>query len=368
MRFDRLMEQLVGVFALLVLAGGALLVTAPFMTALLWGAILTYSTWGPYKRLTAALGGRRFWAALLIVLVILLVFLGPIFYAVFTFSAHAPDIAELLRRRLAEGLPPLPEWLTRVPLAGPRVDEAWNEIAARNPEMVARMREYAGPVLRSVLELALALMHGLVLLALSVVFAFFFYLSGENAATGLLAGMRRVAGERAGYLLGMIGGTVKGVVYGILGTSLAQGILCAVGYWLAGLPSPALLGLATFFLAVVPGGPLLILVPGAIWLVQTGQGGWAVFLIVWGLVVSFLTDNVLKPMLIGKTSDVPFILVMIGVLGGALAFGLLGVFIGPTLLAVANAILRDWATEASARLDMQPVAVDPVPPARQERA
>jgi predicted PurR-regulated permease PerM len=134
---------------------------------------------------------------------------------------------------------------------------------------------------------------------------------------------------------------VKAVVYGILGTSLVQAVFCAAGYWIAGLPSPALLGLATFFLAIIPGGPLLVVVPGAFWLIQSGQTTWAAFLVVWAGVTAIAADNVLKPMMIGKSSHVPLILVLLGVLGGAVAFGLLGVFIGPTLLAVAHAVLRD---------------------------
>lgn len=348
MRLDRLMDQLVGVFAILVLAGGTLLVLAPFFTALLWGAILAYCTWLPYKRLTAAMGGRRVRAALLIVLFISCVLLGPIFYAGFAFFTYVPDSVALLRERFAAGLPPLPDWLTQLPFVGRHIDEAWSGIIARNPEVVARAREFAGPVLLNVLHATLAVVNGLGLLALSVLFAFSFYLGGESATATLTVGMRRIAGpERSHYLLTLVGGTVRGVVYGILGTSFIQAVLCAVGYWIAGLPSPALLGLATFFLAIVPGGPILVIGPGALWLAVNGNGAWAAFLVVWGVVVGISVDNVLKPMLIGKSSHVPFILIMLGVLGGAAAFGFLGVFIGPTLLAVARAVLMDWTAETA---------------------
>lgn len=360
MRFDRLMEQLVGVFALIVLIGGALLVVAPFITALLWGAILAYSTWGPYKRLTAALGGRRAWGALLIVLMILFLLLGPIFYAGFTFATHVDELVAFVQRRFAAGMPALPEWLVRLPLLGPRAAQVWADIGAQNPEVVERLREFSGLAARTGVAAGLAVVHGLGLLALSVVFASFFYLSGENAAAGLLAGMKRIAGERGGYLLALVGNTVKGVVYGVLGTSLVQAVLCGVGYWIAGLPSPVLLALATFFLAVIPGGPLIIVLPGAIWLAQNGDAGWAVFLAIWTLVVGISTDNVLKPVLIGKSSHVPFILIMLGVLGGALAFGFLGVFIGPTLLAVANAVLRDWAAGEPVPQEQETVPIERV--------
>lgn len=342
LKFDRLMEQLAGVLALVVLVGGALVVVAPFMTALLWGAILAFSTYRPYQKLAGALGGRRGIAALLIVLAILLVLIGPVVYAGSAFATRVPDLVGAVQARLGSGTPPLPDWITGLPLVGPRIEDGWEAVAARNPEVVVRLRQMAAPVLGATLSAALSVVQGIGLLILSVLFAAFFYLSGDGLAAALQGAMRRIAGAQAPVLLGLIGGTVKGVVYGILGTSLVQALLCAVGYWIAGLPSPGLLGLLTFFLAVIPGGPLLVVVPGAIWLVQQGEPGWAVFLVVWSLAVAIAVDNVLKPIIIGKSSHVPFILIMLGVLGGAAAFGLLGVFVGPTLLAVAHTVLRDW--------------------------
>jgi predicted PurR-regulated permease PerM len=335
MRFDRLMEHLAGVFALIVLIGGALLVVAPFVPALLWGAVLAFSTWGPYQRITAALGGRRVLATLFMVLLILVVLLGPIFIAGFTFATHIDELIALLQHRFSRGMPPLPEWLLRLPFIGTRAEQLWIDIATQNPEIVARMSQFGKVIAATGLAAAFAVMHGLVLLALSVLFAASFYLGGESAAAGLQAGMRRIAGARGAYLLELVGNTVRGAVYGIIGTSLVQAALCGIGYWIVGLPSPVL--------PILPGGPLVIIVPGAIWLVQNGATGWAIFLVVWALLAGIVTDNVLKPILIGKTSQVPVILIMVGVLGGAIMFGLLGVFIGPTLLAVAHAVLRDWA-------------------------
>lgn len=344
MKFDRLMEQLTGVLALTVLVGGALIVVAPFVTALLWGAIVAFSTYRPFLRLAGALGGRRGVAALLIVLAILVLVIAPVVYACTAFATRVPDLVLAVQTRLASGTPPLPDWLAHLPLVGPRMQEAWEQVAARNPEVVVRLRQLATPVFGAALAAGLSVLQGIGLLILSVLFAAFFYLSGDSLGAALQGAMRRVAGAQAPVLLGLIGGTVKGVVYGILGTSLAQAALCAGGYWLAGLPSPGLLGLLTFFLAVIPGGPLLVVVPGAIWLVQQGEAGWAAFLVGWSLAVAIAIDNVLKPIIIGRSSHVPFILIMLGVLGGAAAFGLLGVFVGPTLLAVAHAVLRDWVS------------------------
>lgn len=361
MKFDRLMEQLTGVLALFVLVGGALIVVAPFMTALLWGAILAFSSYGPYLRLAQALGGRRGIAALLIVLLILLVLIGPVLYAGTAFATRVPELVGAVQARLGAGTPPLPDWITQLPLVGPRIEDGWAAVAARNPEVVVRLRQLAAPVFGAALGAGLAILQGIGLLILSVLFAAFFYLSGDSLADALRGAMRRIAGAQAPLLIGLIGSTVKGVVYGILGTSLVQALLCAVGYWITGLPSPGVLGLLTFFLAVIPGGPLLVVVPGTIWLVQQGASGWAVFLVVWSLAVAIAVDNVLKPIIIGKSSHVPFILIMLGVLGGAAAFGLLGVFVGPTLLAVAHTVLRDWvAVKSEAQV---PAAAAPTPAA-----
>jgi predicted PurR-regulated permease PerM len=271
-----------------------------------------------------------------------------------------PELVLAVQSRLGSGTPPLPDWISQLPLIGPRLEDTWEEIAARNPEVVVRLRQFAAPLLGAALAAGLSVVQGIGLLILSVLFAAFFYLSGDSLGAGLRGAMRRIAGAQEPVLLALIGGTVKGVVYGILGTSLAQALLCAAGYWIAGLPSPGLLGLATFFLAVIPGGPLLIVVPGAIWLVQQAEPGWAVFLVVWTLAVGIAIDNVLKPIIIGRSSHVPFILIILGVLGGAAALGLLGVFVGPTLLAVAHAVLRDWVAVKSGMPSAAPAA--PVAP------
>lgn len=349
-KFDRLMEQLAGVIALLALVSAALIVLAPFVTALIWGAILAYCSWQPYRRLARLFKGHAALAAFVIVLSILVIVIGPILYAGAAFSTNVPGLVALAQERLAHGAPPLPEWVAHLPVVGQRLQDTWDEIVTRNPEMVARLRELSRPVLLGTLGAGLSVLQGLGLLVLSVLFAGFFYLSGERLGTALAAGMQRIAGERAASLLSLIGGTVKGVVYGILGTALVQAALCWVGYWLSGLPSAGLLGVATFFLAFIPGGPLVVIIPGAIWLSQHDQTTWAIALVVWAFVVGIGVDNVLKPMIIGKSSNMPFMLILLGVIGGAAAFGLLGVFVGPTVLAVAHAVLRDWtATPEVAR-------------------
>jgi predicted PurR-regulated permease PerM len=336
------MEQVAGVIALAALAGTALIVVAPFITALLWGAILAYCSWHPYQKLVRAFKGHRALAALAIVLTTLVLLIVPAVYGGLVFSAKVPELVMLAQKHLAGATPPLPQWLVQLPMVGPRLEDTWDAVATRNPAMIERLRELARPVLFGALGATLAVFKGLGLLVLSVLFAAFFYLSGERLGMALAAALHKIAGGRAPALLTLVGATVKGVVYGILGTSLVLAVLCGIGYWIAGLPSAGLLAVATFFLAIIPGGPLLIIVPAVIWLVQQGETAWALFVALWSIVAAVGVNNVLAPLIIGRSSDVPLILIVIGVIGGAAAFGLLGLFVGPTVLAVANAVLRDW--------------------------
>jgi len=178
--------------------------------------------------------------------------------------------------------------------------------------------------------------------ALSVFIAFFILRDGAAAADRLTTGVGRIAGDRGRRLLEVAGRTVRGVVYGILGTALVQGGMAGIGFWIAGVPGAALLAVLTFLLSVVPMGPPLVWIPAVIWLFNQGSSGWAMFMLVWGLGVSSV-DNVVKPWLISQGSAMPFILIFFGVIGGALGFGVIGVFLGPTLLAVAYRLLEEWS-------------------------
>ena len=337
-----LIERIVAVLALTVLIGGSLLVLAPFATALLWGAIVAYSSWYPSTLLTRWFGNRRVPAALVCVLLASIIVLGPFVYAGASFSAHIDDLTALVDRFTMHGLPAMPDWLGSLPFVGSSLKDWWIKVVTADSETVANLRKLIAPVAHALLGAGLSIGAGLGQLALSIVLAFFFYTGGDYAVQWLRAGMHRIAGDRADHLLALAGGTVKSVVYGVLGTAFVQAVLAGIGFWIAGVPGAAILGFVTFFLSVIPVGPPLIWIPAALWLYHTGATGWAIFLVVWGVGVVSMADNIVKPLLISKGTSMPLLWIMLGVLGGALAFGFLGVFIGPTLLAVAFALLRDW--------------------------
>lgn len=338
----QLIEQLAAWMAAALLLGGCLIILAPFFAPLLWGAIIAYCSWGLYIRLTKALGGRRVTAALIMTLCALLCVVGPFTFAVMGLVGQADELKELVNKLSAGGGASLPTWVTTLPFAGERIQLFWNELMKGNVYADFMRSKLAAPVGQWLLTMATAAGAGLLQMVLSIFLAFFFYIGGNTALNWLLITIRRVAGERGPHLLQLAGGTIQGVVYGILGTALVQAILAGFAYWIAGVPAAGVLGFATFFLSVIPMGAALIWVPAAIWLFSQGATAWAIFIVLWGALIVGSVDNFIKPLLISRGAAMPFILVVLGVLGGALAFGFLGVFIGPTLLAVGYSVMHDW--------------------------
>ena len=209
---------------------------------------------------------------------------------------------------------------------------------------MAKSKEWIQPVSAGLLKGGLLLGRGLVELALSVLISFFLFRDGVSASERLGRAVQRISGERGQRLLIVAGKTIRGVVYGILGTALVQAVLVGIGLFIADVPGAALLALLTFFFSVVPViGTGLVWIPAAFWLFHQGSTGWGIFMAIWGLGVGNI-DNFIKPWLISQGSDMPFILVFFGVIGGALTFGFVGVFLGPTLLAVGWRLVEEWAS------------------------
>jgi predicted PurR-regulated permease PerM len=322
------------------------------------GAILAYSSWHPYTVLTRWLGNRRGLAALICVLIATVIVLGPFVYAGASFSAHIDELTALVNRYTEHGIPQLPDWLSSLPFVGPQIESAWNKVITADSETVASLRKLIAPVGHALLGAGLSI--GPVSASSRCRSSWRFLLYRRRAGRGL--GTRRHAPcvRRSGRPL-----AVTGRQYG-QGRGLrrarhrfVQAVLAGIGFWIAGVPGAAILGFITFFLSVVPMGPPLAWIPAALWLYHTGETGWAIFMVVWGAAVVGMADNVIKPLLISKGTGLPLIWIMMGVLGGALAFSFLGVFIGPTVLAVAYALLRDWTIGNQERASVTAVTAPP---------
>jgi predicted PurR-regulated permease PerM len=365
---DRRAEQSLRTVAGAALLVGCLAVLFPFLTDVLWAIVLCFSTWPLYSRLLVLVRGRRSIAALLMTLAILLVLVAPFAVIAASLRDDIPRGVEAVRAFLDAGLPPPPDWLAGIPLVGERLAQFWSGLAGGSAERMAQLRRLVDPLKGLLLTVAAALGGGLLHMMLSLLIAFFIYRDGTATAAWASRVTDRLGGEQGRALLDLAGRTVRAVVYGILGTAVAQGIVAGIGFGIAGVPQAALLALLTFFLSVVPVGPVLIWVPVTIWFFARGDIAWGIFMLAWGLLISSV-DNVVKPLIISRGGGgLSFIVILLGILGGATTFGFIGVFLGPTLLAVGVEILRFWtlsraatAAAAAAAVSSETVAVATIP-------
>ncbi len=348
------LEQNLGVLILLVLSAGCLLVLQPFVSALLWAVVLCVSSWPLYRRLLAWLGNRNTLAALVMMLAMALTVLLPFVIVGTTLVDNVNQLTDATKRWVENGPPAPPEWLAKVPGVGQQATTYWQSMAADTSKVWPEIQRFIEPASAWLLKGGLVLGSGLVQLALSIFIAFFLFRDGAAAGGLLTSAVERVAGETGNHLLTLAGKTIRGVVYGILGTALLQAIMTGIGLLVAGVPGAMLLGLLTFFVSVVPVvGTGLVWIPAALWLFHQGATGWGIFMLVWGVGVANI-DNFVKPWLISQGSDMPFILIFFGVVGGALAFGFIGVFLGPTLLAVGYRLVAEWISSHSAEIVPEP--------------
>ncbi len=337
------LEQNLGWIVLALLLGACVMMILPFISALLWAVVLVFSTWPIYHWLVGVLGGRRTLAALLMALAMVAVIVLPFVIVGATLADDVQALTSVVRTWFASG-PPAPEWLAKVPVVGEKATARWHDLAADNAQLVEAAKPLVEPVSGWMLRVSVALGRGLIELALSILIAFFLFRDGALLAARVSMAIERVAGDRGKHLLGVAGNTVRGVVYGILGTALLQAAMAGIGFWIAGVPRATLLAMLTFFLSVLPVGPPLIWLPAALWLFQQGHTGWGVFMLVWGVGVSSV-DNFVKPWIISQGSPMPFLLIFFGVVGGALVFGFIGIFVGPTLLAVGYRLVNEWVSQ-----------------------
>ncbi len=343
---DVLAERILAILVLAGIAAGCWLVLEPFLSSIFWAGILVFTTWPVFNWLRYRLHMRDRAAAGVMVLLTAVLIVLPLGLAA---PAGADDV-NLLRRAvedaLSAGLPSAPSWVNGVPVVGPTISEYWNLWAADLSGLVDFFKPYFGMIAESTLKLLVSIAGGLLQFLLALVVAFFFYASGDILARFLQRLAHRIAGDRASRLVAITGATIRGAVYGILGTALVQGLLTMFGLWVSGVPRPLLLGAIAGLIAVLPVGAPVVWIPAALWLLGTGHTGWGIFLGAYGLLIVSGSDNVIRPWFIARGAQLPFLLTILGVLGGALAFGLLGIFLGPVLLGVGFTLAAEFAGAA----------------------
>jgi predicted PurR-regulated permease PerM len=416
------LEQMLGMAALLLLLVGGFYILKPFMTAIMWSVILGFSLWPAQRLLTRWFRGRKTLAAIVVAITVSLLLVGPIILLGIGLADDASELGRTTKKWVESASDTPPEWTTKIPIVGDEVDGYWSDFAiarkrwleridkgmqevppkakivgpddelidppdpdpavtpgnldtAKTPPLPLeepgliddeRIFELLGKFFawaRSwLVEATVAVGMGVFQIVLSILLTFFILRDGQEIGARVTVAASRIAGARGHRLIKVAGNTVRGVVYGIIGTAVAQGILAGLGFGLAGVPAAALLGVLTFFLSAVPVGPPMVWIPATVWLFSEGKTGWAIFILIWGIFVVSGIDNIIKPYLISHGSKIPFVIVFMGVIGGALAFGLVGVFLGPTLLAVAYRVIEEWSSANTLLRNNNtdlPEAVDP---------
>ena len=340
----RRIERGLATIALILIAAGCLAVLWPFATPLIWAAITAFATWPLFLRLQKALGGRRAAAAGIMTLLAAIVLIAPLILLVATLADSFTALLAQLRIWLDVGPPGPPAWLEHIPVVGRRAFHRWQEIATSSTTFQAALEPHLGWVQVQMLNVAGGLVGGIVLLLLSLLLTFFMYLNGSTLAEHIRNGLGRVVGVRGRHMENIVGNTMRSVVYGVLGTNFIQAVLATLGFVVAGVPGAVLLGLICFFLTLIPFGCNLIWIPIAAWLAVNGEIAWAIGFAIYNIILFGPFETAMRAYIIGRNSEMPLILLLMGMLGGLAVFGLLGLLIGPTLLAVGFALVYEWSS------------------------
>ncbi|MDG6095225.1 AI-2E family transporter [Acetobacter sp. AN02] len=336
-------ERIIMVLLILGVAWGCVVVIGPFSSALLWAAILAYVTWPAYVWLRSRTGAIP--AVILMTILCATGVLVPVGLVASEGISAGPAAVESIVNTLFPEfrIPAPPAWVARIPGIGAELQATWGQTANDIRHLSEVVRPYAGNITESALSLLVQLASGGLHLVMAIFIAIFFWLSGDSLGKTISSLFFRIAGEKAPRILSVIGGTIRGTVYGILGTALIQGILTATGFALTGLPEPVLFGAIAAFLAVLPIGAPLVWVPGAIWLAMSHHLWKGIALALYGIIIISGIDHFIRPAFIARGAQMPYLLTLIGVVGGILEFGGLGIFLGPVLLAVGYTLTVEFA-------------------------
>jgi len=351
-----------GVAAIGALTLASFWIVRPFIGATIWATMIVVATWPVLIAVQARLGGRRWLAVAVMTGAMLLVFIVPFMLAIGTLIDNADRISGWVTTLLTATPPPAPAWLANVPLAGPRLATLWNDLVdAGAGGLMPRLQPYAGGAAQWFLKEAGTVGGALLQFFLTVVITAIMYAHGDDAAAGVRAFGRRLAGVRGEEAVKLGGQAIRGVALGVVVTALVQSIVGGIGLAITGVPFAPVLTALMFILCIAQLGPTLVLAPAVAWMYWTGDTGWATVLLIWTVVVGTM-DNVLRPYLIKKGADLPLLLIFAGVIGGLLSFGLLGIFVGPLVLAVTYTLLEAWVRDAGAH----PVAAEKASPSKRD--
>jgi predicted PurR-regulated permease PerM len=346
-----LTRTLLQVIALSTLIGATFWIIRPFLGAILWASAGAIATWPLLLRMQSWLGGKRSLAVAAMSVLLLIILLAPFYFAVAMITNNIERIANWSKSIATFRLPAPPSWISSLPLVGTNLAARWARLAVAGSEQIAAR---LSPIVHAVGLWFLSEVGSLGLLLaqflLAVIIIAILYANAETAAHGTRLFARRLAGTRGEQAALLAAQAVRGVALGIVVTAVVQTILVGAGFALVGVPFAALLTAASFILSIAQIGPVPLLIGVVIWVYSKSGAVWGTGFLMWAILCGVI-DNFLRPVLIKRSIDIPLPLILAGVIGGLVAFGVIGLFIGPVVLAVSHALLRAWVSETEPMID-----------------
>nr|WP_286896297.1 AI-2E family transporter YdiK [Achromobacter sp. UBA2119] len=357
---------------LLALMIGSLYVLRPFLPGLIWATTIVVATWPVLLSIQRHCGGRRWLATVAMLLILLFVIVLPLYQAISTLALHGGAIMAAVKSLPDYALLASPAWIGSIPLAGPRIAQEWQTLSdAGAGGLLARIEPYLTTAAHWLLGHAAIVGVFVMHMLITVIIAGILYSKGDIAADFARRFANRLAGQRGVAAIRLAASAIRAVALGIVVTAVVQSALGGIGLWIAGVPAAGILTALMVMLCLAQLGPFLPMLGGVAWLFQNDMKLAAAVLLVWAIVVGTL-DNLLRPLLIKRGVNLSMLLILSGVLGGMFAFGIVGLFIGPVILAVTSTLLKAWIDEVPPPADVFPdeaaLNVDPPDGPRQKRA
>lgn len=324
----------------------SLWVIRPFLPATIWAVTIGVTTWPLLLKIQKFLWGSRGLAVTVTCLVALIVYVLPFWLATTTVLTHTTELKTLADSALSFRIPSEPAWIAHLPLIGPKTTVWWHRIENVGlPQLADRILPDTGKIIGWVLNYAgsfgmLAVQFLLTLIILAAV-----HTRGEAAARLVMNFGSALAGKRGVDMVLLAGRTIRGVAIGVTVTAIVESAVAGVGMGVTGVPWASILTAVTFIACLLQAGPGVTLIPAVIWMFFFQSVGWSIVLLAF-TILSIVIDNLLRPFLIRKQANVPLVLIMVGVIGGLTAFGLVGIFVGPMILSVTYTLVKSWLSEA----------------------
>lgn len=339
--------QFVRLVVIAILLIGCYQILHPFIPAILFAMVVCISTWPLYLQLRKVLGGNTTMASLLMIVGLIMLVIIPSALLAFSLADNAVAISDAVKTFMEQSPTEPPAWLKDTPFFGEQLIQYWQGLMSGGKEVGMLLKGLLEPIKNFLLNLGNVIGKSLLQMVFAAFIGYFFYRDGEALIQMLHNGVAKLLdGSLGTEPLTQIHNTVTGVVYGIFGSALAQAITAMIGFLIAGLSGSGtfLLGVATFFLSVIPMGPALIWGGVSIWFFYEESYGWAVFMVLWGVFAISSIDNFVRPYLISRESNLSFLLVVLGASGGIIAYGFIGIFIGPPILATGITLVQLWTS------------------------